>query len=85
MCVCMYVYFYLYNGVLQYSLFCLDLLQKLDEAAVQKVFTKSLENYIKWCSYLCVQPVWSKYEFKILFISFVAGELLNFYFTTGND
>lgn len=37
------------------------LLQKLDEAAAQSVFLKSLENYIKWCDYLCIQPVWSKY------------------------
>uniref|UniRef100_A0A2P2MBM2 1,3-beta-glucan synthase component FKS1-like domain-containing protein n=1 Tax=Rhizophora mucronata TaxID=61149 RepID=A0A2P2MBM2_RHIMU len=35
---------------------------KLDEAAVQKVFLKSLENYINWCSYLCIQPVWSNLE-----------------------
>lgn len=35
---------------------------KLDEAAVQKVFLKSLENYIKWCNYLCMQPVWSNLE-----------------------
>lgn len=38
------------------------LYQKLDEAAVQIVFLKSLENYIKWCNYLVLQPVWSKYE-----------------------
>ncbi|MED6111743.1 Callose synthase 9, partial [Stylosanthes scabra] len=35
---------------------------KLDEAAVQQVFLKSLENYIKWCNYLCIQPVWSSLE-----------------------
>ena len=32
---------------------------KLDEVAVQNVFWKSLKNYIKWCNYLCIQPVWS--------------------------
>lgn len=37
------------------------LLQILDEAAVQKVFLKSLDNYIKWCNYLGILPVWSKY------------------------
>ncbi|KAI4307526.1 hypothetical protein L6164_030703 [Bauhinia variegata] len=35
---------------------------KLDEAAVQKVFLKSLENYINWCNYLYIQPVWSSLE-----------------------
>lgn len=34
----------------------------LDEAAVQKVFLKSLDNYIKWCSYLGILPVWSNLE-----------------------
>ncbi|KAJ4724122.1 Callose synthase-like protein [Melia azedarach] len=47
---------------------------KLDEAAVQGVFLKSLENYIKWCNYLCIQPVWSSLETvgkekKVLFVS----------------
>ncbi|KAF5748795.1 callose synthase 9 [Tripterygium wilfordii] len=47
---------------------------RLDEAAVQNVFLKSLENYINWCSYLCIQPVWSNLEAvskekKILFVS----------------
>ncbi|XP_057422591.1 callose synthase 9 [Lotus japonicus] len=47
---------------------------KLDEAAVQKVFLKSLENYIKWREYLCVQPVWSSLEAvskekKLLYVS----------------
>ncbi|KAF3452614.1 hypothetical protein FNV43_RR03047 [Rhamnella rubrinervis] len=32
---------------------------KLDEAAVHNVFIKSLDNYVKWCNYLCIQPVWS--------------------------
>lgn len=47
---------------------------KLDEAAVQRVFVKSLDNYIKWCNYLCIQPVWSSLEDvgkekKVLFVS----------------
>ncbi|XWS71098.1 hypothetical protein CRYUN_Cryun03dG0108600 [Craigia yunnanensis] len=58
---------------------------KLDEAAVQKVFLKSLENYIKWCNYLCIQPVWSNLdavskEKKLLFVSLyflVWGEAAN--------
>ncbi|KAK6925714.1 1,3-beta-glucan synthase subunit FKS1-like, domain-1 [Dillenia turbinata] len=51
-----------------------DIDPKLDEAAVQNVFLKSLENYTKWCNYLCIQPVWSSLEAvskekKVLFIS----------------
>ncbi|XP_047329980.1 callose synthase 9-like isoform X2 [Impatiens glandulifera] len=47
---------------------------KLDEAAVQNVFLKSLDNYIKWCIYLGIQPVWSNLEAvskekKVLFLS----------------
>lgn len=47
---------------------------KLDEAAVQKVFLKSLENYKNWCNYLCIQPVWSSLEAvskekKLLYLS----------------
>ncbi|KAL5766804.1 hypothetical protein ACOSP7_017421 [Xanthoceras sorbifolium] len=47
---------------------------KLDEAAVHRVFLKSLDNYIKWCNYLCIQPVWSSLEGvdkekKVLFVS----------------
>nr|VDC92842.1 unnamed protein product [Brassica oleracea] len=48
--------------------------EKLDDAAVNKVFLKSLDNYIKWCDYLCVQPAWSNLgtisgENKLLFLS----------------
>ncbi|KAG5227574.1 callose synthase [Salix suchowensis] len=58
---------------------------KLDEASVQKVFLKSLDNYIKWCSYLCIQPVWSNLEAaskekKLLFVSLyflIWGEAAN--------
>lgn len=32
---------------------------KIDEGAVHVVFTKSLDNYIKWCSYLPQRPVWN--------------------------
>ncbi|XP_074292592.1 callose synthase 9-like [Silene latifolia] len=58
---------------------------KLDEAAVQRVFVKSLENYIKWCNYLVLQPVWSNLdsiskEKKLLFLSLyylIWGEAAN--------
>ncbi|KAI8526298.1 hypothetical protein RHMOL_Rhmol13G0297700 [Rhododendron molle] len=61
---------------------------KLDEAAVQKVFLKSLDNYIKWCNYLGIQPVWSSLdavgkEKKLLFISLyflIWGEAANIRF-----
>ncbi|KAA8549606.1 hypothetical protein F0562_001376 [Nyssa sinensis] len=63
---------------------------KLDEAAVQKVFQKSLENYIKWCNYLGIPPVWSNLdpvavskEKKLLFISLyflIWGEASNIRF-----
>ncbi|KAG6787621.1 hypothetical protein POTOM_003664 [Populus tomentosa] len=64
---------------------CPRFVQKLDEAAVQKVFLKSLDNYIKWCSYLCIQPVWSNFEDlskekKLLFVSLyflIWGEAAN--------
>ncbi|XP_038724507.1 callose synthase 9 [Tripterygium wilfordii] len=60
----------------------------LDEAAVQSVFLKSLENYINWCSYLCIQPVWSNLEAvskekKLLFVSLyflIWGEASNIRF-----
>ncbi|XP_027148631.1 callose synthase 9 [Coffea eugenioides] len=46
----------------------------LDEAAVQNVFMKSLENYINWSRYLAILPVWNNSEDvskekKLLFIS----------------
>uniref|UniRef100_A0A0A0LX29 1,3-beta-glucan synthase component FKS1-like domain-containing protein n=1 Tax=Cucumis sativus TaxID=3659 RepID=A0A0A0LX29_CUCSA len=58
---------------------------KLDEAAVEGVFKKSLENYVKWCEYLCIQPVWSSLsavskEKKLQFISLyflIWGEAAN--------
>ncbi|XAR54565.1 1,3-beta-glucan synthase, partial [Bertholletia excelsa] len=61
---------------------------KLDEAAVQEVFQKSLENYIKWCSYLDIPPVWSTLETvskekKLLYISLyflIWGEAANIRF-----
>ncbi|XP_021897923.1 callose synthase 9-like [Carica papaya] len=61
---------------------------KLVEAAVQNVFLKSLENYIKWCNYLCIQPVWSNLdalekEKKVLFVSLyflIWGEASNIRF-----
>ncbi|KAL6966330.1 Callose synthase 9 [Sarracenia purpurea var. burkii] len=65
-----------------------DIEPKLDEAAVQKVFVKSLDNYIKWCYYLGIQPVWSNLdavskEKKLLFISLyflIWGEAANIRF-----
>ncbi|KAE8037014.1 hypothetical protein FH972_009641 [Carpinus fangiana] len=61
---------------------------KLDEAAVQEVFLKSLDNYIKWCTYLCIQPVWSDLEAvskekRLLFVSLyflIWGEAANIRF-----
>ncbi|XP_073063640.1 callose synthase 9-like isoform X1 [Primulina eburnea] len=58
---------------------------KLDEAAVQRVFLKSLDNYIKWCNYLGILPVWSNLEAvskekKLLLISLyflIWGEAAN--------
>lgn len=55
------------------------LLQKLDEAAVEGVFKKSLENYIKWCEYLCIQPVWSRFGLCNLFLLFSVLSLVSFY------
>ncbi|KAL3620450.1 Callose synthase 9 [Castilleja foliolosa] len=57
----------------------------LDETAVQRVFLKSLDNYIKWCNYLGILPVWSNLEVvskekKLLFISLyflIWGEAAN--------
>ncbi|XP_059665125.1 callose synthase 9 [Cornus florida] len=63
---------------------------QLDEAVVRKVFSKSLENYIKWCNYLGIQPVWSNSrlddvskEKKFLYISLyflIWGEAANIRF-----
>ncbi|MCL7030897.1 hypothetical protein MKW94_030259 [Papaver nudicaule] len=61
---------------------------KLDEAAVQKVFLKSLDNYIKWCNYLCIQPAWGSLDIvnkekKLLFVSLyylIWGEAANIRF-----
>ncbi|WCJ32417.1 glucan synthase-like 10 [Euphorbia peplus] len=57
----------------------------LDEGAAQKVFVKSMDNYIKWCYYLHIQPVWSNLdsvskEKKLLFLSLyflIWGEAAN--------
>jgi hypothetical protein len=62
-----YIYFHLHSLIHRIMIFSLLLLQILDEAAVQKVFLKSLDNYIKWCNYLCIQPLWSKYGFLIFY------------------
>lgn len=58
------VYFY-YEWAKSIWFVLLMFYQKLDEAAVQSVFLKTLENYIKWCNYLVLLPVWSKYEFYV--------------------
>ncbi|XP_071742690.1 callose synthase 9 [Rutidosis leptorrhynchoides] len=57
---------------------------KLDETAVERVFLKSLDNYIKWCNYLNIPPMWSNTdlnkEMKVLFISLyflIWGEAAN--------
>ncbi|KAL3519146.1 hypothetical protein ACH5RR_021735, partial [Cinchona calisaya] len=60
----------------------------LDEAAVQNVFLKSLENYINWSRYLAILPVWNNLEAlskekKLLFISLyflIWGEASNIRF-----
>lgn len=46
---------------------------KIDESAVHIVFSRSLDNYIKWCNYLPLPPVWSstesaRKEKKLLFV-----------------
>ncbi|KAH1140700.1 hypothetical protein AAZX31_10G279900 [Glycine max] len=61
---------------------------KLDEAAVQAIFLKSLQNYINWCDYLGIQPVWSSLEAvskekKLLYVSLyflIWGEASNIRF-----
>nr|GEW97383.1 callose synthase 9 [Tanacetum cinerariifolium] len=57
---------------------------KLDETAVEHVFLKSLDNYIKWCNYLGIPPMWSNSdvnkEKKVLYISLyflIWGEAAN--------
>ncbi|XP_056174937.1 callose synthase 10 [Syzygium oleosum] len=35
---------------------------KIDEKAVNEVFLKVLDNYIKWCRYLRIRPVWNSLE-----------------------
>ncbi|XP_024994756.1 callose synthase 9 isoform X3 [Cynara cardunculus var. scolymus] len=57
---------------------------KLDETAVERVFLKSLDNYIKWCTYLDIPLMWSNLDLskekKILFISLyflIWGEAAN--------
>ncbi|KAJ0244355.1 hypothetical protein HA466_0190010 [Hirschfeldia incana] len=61
---------------------------KLDDAAVSNVFLKSLDNYIKWCDYLCIQPAWRNSESirgekKLLYLSLyflIWGEASNIRF-----
>ncbi|KAL0799437.1 hypothetical protein Bca101_054612 [Brassica carinata] len=61
---------------------------KLDDAVVHKVFLKSLDNYIRWCDYLCIQPAWINLrtisgEKKLLFLSLyflIWGEAANIRF-----
>nr|KAJ0227390.1 hypothetical protein LSAT_V11C100026950 [Lactuca sativa] len=57
---------------------------KLDETAVERVFSKSLDNYIKWCTYLNIPLMWSNSDInkekKILFLSLyflIWGEAAN--------
>ncbi|KAJ8436464.1 hypothetical protein Cgig2_000449 [Carnegiea gigantea] len=51
---------------------------KLDEAAVQSVFLKSLDNYVRWCSYLVLQPVWRNQQISqlLLVIALLLFEVL---------
>ncbi|KAK3148556.1 hypothetical protein QOZ80_3BG0296530 [Eleusine coracana subsp. coracana] len=35
---------------------------KIDEGAVHVVFSKSLDNYIKWCNYLPIRPMWNNID-----------------------
>ncbi|XP_078446407.1 callose synthase 9-like [Wolffia australiana] len=61
---------------------------KLDEGAIHNVFMKALDNYIKWCSYLPLHPVWNnpsslEREKKLLFLSLyflIWGEAANIRF-----
>ncbi|XXG39232.1 hypothetical protein AAC387_Pa01g0246 [Persea americana] len=61
---------------------------QMDEAAVQKVFFKSLENYMKWCNYLNKPASWNNLEAlskekKLLFVSLyflIWGEAANIRF-----
>ncbi|GJN30107.1 hypothetical protein PR202_gb18386 [Eleusine coracana subsp. coracana] len=54
--------------VFGFQLFTLDLTiifvtcQKIDEGAVHVVFSKSLDNYIKWCNYLPIRPMWNNID-----------------------
>lgn len=34
--------------------------QKIDEKAVNEVFLKVLDNYIKWCRYLRIRLAWNR-------------------------
>ncbi|XP_028116346.1 callose synthase 10 isoform X1 [Camellia sinensis] len=36
--------------------------QKIDEKAINEVFLKVLDNYIKWCKYLRIRLVWNSLE-----------------------
>jgi hypothetical protein len=38
---------------------------------VHVVFSKSLDNYIKWCAYLPIRPVWNKYVFLNIIYKFI--------------
>lgn len=50
-------------------------IQKIDEGAVHAVFSKALDNYIKWCNYLPLRPVWDKYV--LFFLNILWSHLLN--------
>ncbi|XP_056842826.1 callose synthase 9-like isoform X1 [Raphanus sativus] len=62
--------------------------RKLGDDAVSNVFLKSLDNYIKWCDYLCIQHSWSNLESisgekKLLYLSLyflIWGEAANIRF-----
>ena len=36
--------------------------QKIDEKAINEVFKKVLDNYMKWCQYLRIRMAWNRYS-----------------------
>ena len=41
----------------------------LDEAPIQEVFLKSMDNYITWCKYLRRRPVWIRYMLNLFLMA----------------
>ena len=57
----------LINILLEY----LELMQKLDEKAVNEVFLKVLDNYIKWCKYLRIRLAWNRWFLRLLLFIYI--------------